>query len=122
MNIKPSVLVCDDDPRIRLLIKVNLVKHNYRVAEFENGQQLIDYLRCNSADLIILDIGMPTMDGFQTCEWIQQHGIRTPIIVLTAYEDIDYQSRAADMGVHEFMIKPIHLQEFISHVEQALQD
>ena len=118
---QPCILVCDDDPLIRKVIKANLIKRNYQVSEFENGQQLIDYLQNDTGDLIILDLGMPIMNGFDTCVWIRQHDIDTPIIVLTAYEDFDLKYRAISLGVDDYMHKPFQIQDFLARIERAIK-
>lgn len=120
MDNKQSILVCDDDPRIRQLIRVNLTHRNYQVAEFENGQQLINYLGHKSADLIILDLGMPVMNGFDACVWIRQHGITIPIIVLTAMEDGEARRQAFDSGASDYMTKPFLPQSLMAHMAEIM--
>ena len=120
MGNKQSVLVCDDDPRIRQLIRVNLTQRNYQVAEFENGQQLVNYLGHDGADLIILDLGMPVMNGFDTCVWIRQHGIKIPIIVLTAIEDSEARRQAVDSGANDYMTKPFQPQSLMALMAEVM--
>jgi DNA-binding response OmpR family regulator len=91
-----SVLMADDDPRIRQLVSVNLTRRKYAVHEVEDGEQAIEYLKRETPDLVILDLVMPRMSGADVCAWIRQRNSDVPIMVLSAYDEEDLKVRAVN--------------------------
>jgi DNA-binding response OmpR family regulator len=113
---KLRVLVADDDPRIRQVISINLKKRNWAVYEVENGGQVVEYLKREIPDLIVLDLGMPVMNGYDVCAWIRQRGMKVPILVLTAYAGMDLKIRALDAGADDYVTKPFKTDEFLARL------
>ena len=113
---KRTVLVADDDPRIRQVISINLKKRNWDVHEVENGGQVVDYLKRSIPDLIVLDLGMPVMNGYDVCAWVRQRGMAVPILILTAYGGLDLKIRALDAGANDYVTKPFKTDEFIARL------
>jgi DNA-binding response OmpR family regulator len=102
-----KILVADDEMRIRVLLNDFLIREGYSVTEAENGKQALDLAINDRFDLIILDVMMPVMDGFEACKKIRQI-CDTPIMMLTARsEDIDELS-GIDMGADDYVTKPFN--------------
>lgn len=88
------------------------------VGIFNNGEQVIDYLRNYSADIIITDIRMPIKDGLQVAEYVKENGLATKVIVITGYREFEYARKAIEYGVHNIITKPINMALLIKAVEE----
>jgi len=117
----PSVLIADDDPTIRQVLSINLKKRNFIVYQAENGRQVVDFLAHTIPDLVVLDLSMPVMNGTEVCDWIQQHGIDVPILVLTALSDSELKVHMLNAGADDYMTKPFVLEEFLARVRALLR-
>ena len=108
--IEPLVLIIDDDPAIRLLCTEALESAGFRTAECndaESAQDLIDDLK---PDVLLLDVIMPGMDGFELCAMLRQQSVTKfiPILIMTGLEDVDSIDRAFEVGATAFITKPIN--------------
>ncbi|MHB8626567.1 MAG: response regulator transcription factor [Aggregatilineales bacterium] len=118
---KLSVLVADDDPKIRQLLNISLSQQNYVVYDVENGRQAIEFLEREIPNLVVLDLGMPVINGVEVCGWIRERGINIPIMVLTAYSGIDLNISVLDAGADEYMTKPFILEEFLARLRALIR-
>ncbi len=118
---RPSVLIVDDDPKIRRLIAVNLMGRNYVVREAADGAQAMAYLGRETPDLIILDLAMPGISGNDVCVWIREQKIDVPIMVLSAYHEEDLKVRALDAGADDFTTKPFSTEEFLARLRALMR-
>src|SRR5579859_1542335 len=118
---KLSVLVADDDPRIRKLVGVNLAQRNYTVQEVESGEAATEYLERTTPDLVILDLVMPGMKGDDVCLWIRRRGLDVPIMVLSAYDEEDLKVRALDAGADDYVTKPFKAEEFLARLRALMR-
>ncbi len=105
-----SVLVADDDPMVRLLARESLKHADFEVSEAANGREALirfDQLR---PDIVMLDVRMPVMDGFEACSRLREHpaGTLTPILMVTGLDDVDSINRAYEAGATDFATKPIN--------------
>ena len=107
---KPLIQVVDDDLATRLLMRASLEKAGFRVATAEDGLIAISEFEQLQPDVILLDVMMPKLDGFDTCRAIRKlsGGEHTPILMITGLEDIDSIHRAFDSGATDFTTKPIN--------------
>jgi len=107
---KPLALVVDDDLSLRLSMCAALAKAGFKTLEAENGQQAIDSFQSNSPDLILLDVIMPDMDGFETCKAIRElhEGRYSQILMVTGLDDTESIERAFEAGANDFVSKPIN--------------
>ena len=118
---KLKVLVVDDESRMRKLVKDFLVKSNYDVVEAEDGQQAVDiFYELNDIALIILDVMMPRMDGWQVCREIRAYS-KVPIIMLTAKSDERDELQGFELGVDEYISKPFSPKILVARVEAILR-
>ncbi|NOT97236.1 MAG: response regulator, partial [Nitrospira sp.] len=106
----PLALIVDDDLTFRTLFRMSLDQLNLRVEEAASGQEAIELATMRMPDIVILDMQMPDMDGFTTCQRLRQlpGGDVVPILVITGLDDVESIARAYDMGATDFIIKPCH--------------
>jgi DNA-binding response OmpR family regulator len=118
---KLKILVVDDESRMRKLVKDFLVRKNYDVIEAENGEQAIDiFFSKKDIALIILDVMMPKLDGWQVCREVRQYS-KVPIIMLTAKSDEKDELLGFDLGVDEYISKPFSPKILVARVEAVLR-
>ncbi len=117
---KLKILVVDDESRMRKLVKDFLVKQNYEVLEAENGAEALDVFETDGIALVILDVMMPKMDGWQTCKEIREYS-KVPIIMLTAKSDERDELQGFDLGVDEYISKPFSPKILVARVEAILR-
>lgn len=121
METTIKILVVDDESRMRKLVKDFLVKSNYEVVEAEDGAQAVDiFFEQNDIDLIILDVMMPKMDGWQVCREIRAYS-KVPIIMLTAKADERDELQGFELGVDEYISKPFSPKILVARVEAILR-
>jgi two-component system, cell cycle response regulator len=108
MNANPTVLIVDDDAAGREAINGVLYAQNYDLISAENGQAALDLAREHIPDLILLDVMMPEMDGFQVCQQLRQDPIlcEIPVLMVTALDDRDSRLRGIEAGADDFISKP----------------
>lgn len=106
----PLVLIVDDDPTTRKLLRMLLSKEKYKIAEVENGQQCLEAYRQLKPDLVLMDAMMPVMDGFTCCLKLKNlpRGDRTPVLIITGLDDRVSVDRAFEVGATDYITKPIH--------------
>lgn len=116
-----KILVVDDEARMRKLVKDFLSKSGYEVLEAEDGSQALDiFFEQNDIALIILDVMMPKMDGWQTCREVRQYS-KVPIIMLTAKSDERDELQGFQLGVDEYISKPFSPKILVARVEAILR-
>lgn len=116
-----KILVVDDENRMRKLVKDFLLKSNYEVLEAADGSQALDiFFEHNDIDLIILDVMMPKMDGYQVCREIRTYS-KVPIIMLTAKSDERDELMGFELGVDEYISKPFSPKILVARVEAILR-
>jgi PAS domain S-box-containing protein len=126
---KFRMLVAEDDMGHRRLIEKNLRQHDLDVTYVDNGQQAVEAATTQTFDMIVLDMQMPVMDGFQAVQHIRQQGIQTPIIALTSHVISEDRNRCLDVGCTDYLLKSADMSELSrvmevcldSHVETLLQ-
>ena len=119
-----KVLVVDDDRSARLILTKALAKTGFTVIEAENGHKAINILEKHSPDLVLLDVNMPGMDGFETCRRIRANpkGAPVPVMMITSTDAPDDIRKAYDAGATDFMSKPISsliVRERVSYMLRA---
>src|SRR5947209_19559103 len=92
-----TILIVDDEPRIRDFVRMNLEMEHYRVIEASNGLEALDQLREHLPDLLVLDVSMPEMDGFETLRSIREVST-VPVIMLTVRQSENDKIRGLDLG------------------------
>lgn len=114
------LLVVDDEPTIREGIKLAL-GDDYRVTGFANAEDALDALKKTSPDLILLDIGLPGMDGIEALAQIKRCNPHILVIMITAYEDFDSVIRSMKLGAHDYVVKPLQMDQLELTIGNALE-
>ena len=118
---KTKILVVDDESRMRKLVKDFLVRQGYTVLEAADGMEAMDYFyEDKDIALVILDVMMPKMDGWQVCREIRMHS-KVPIIMLTARSEERDELQGFDLGVDEYIPKPFSPKILVARVEAILR-
>ncbi len=120
---KPTILVVDDETHIVELVKFNLEKEGYHVLAAQDGLEAYNTAKKERPDLIILDVMLPEMDGFEVCRLVQKDReiAETPIIMLTARsEEID-KILGLEIGADDYMTKPFSPRELLARVKARLR-
>ena len=115
-----TVLVADDDPVILRLIQVNLELEGYNVLTANNGQEAVDQAAESHPDLVILDIMMPRLDGYQACETLKSNAETNgiPVIFLSAKAQQSDIEKGKSFGVADYLTKPFDPSELLEVVER----
>ena len=114
------ILVVEDEASIADLIRLYLEKADYQVLLAADGGTGIQLFRESSPDLVILDVMLPVMDGWQVCAAIRETS-KTPIIMLTAKEETDDKVHGLELGADDYITKPFDLQVFVSRAKATLR-
>ncbi len=114
------ILVVDDEPRMTRFIRMNLELEGYRVIEAHNGLEALDKARTNLPDLVILDVMMPELDGFDTLEMLREVS-NVPVIMLTVRSDEEDKVRGLQLGADDYVTKPFGARELASRVRAVLR-
>lgn len=117
-----TILIVDDEQRMRKLVRDYMIREGYKVLEAADGRQALDIFNNegNSISLIILDVMMPEMDGWQVCAQIRKTS-RVPIIMLTAKSDERDELRGFELGVDEYVTKPFSPRTLSARVNAILR-
>ena len=110
----------DDEPRIRDLVRMNLELEHYRVIEASNGIEALKELRDNLPDLVVLDVMMPEMDGFETLKAIREVST-VPVVMLTVRQSEQDRIRGLDLGADDYIAKPFSPRELLSRIRALLR-
>jgi two-component system KDP operon response regulator KdpE len=120
MSNAPHILVIDDEPQILRAIRTILTEKQFRVSTASRGEEGLTLAASTEPDLIILDLGLPDMDGVEVCsrlrEWTQ-----TPIIILSVRDSERDKVAALDMGADDYLTKPFGIEELLARVRVALR-
>lgn len=116
----PRILVIDDEPQIRKFMRISLAANGYEVIEAENATQGIEAARTQSPDLLILDLGLPDLDGQEVISAVrEQSGV--PIIVLSVRAQELDKVEALDRGANDYVVKPFGIAELMARVRAILR-
>lgn len=120
MSAEPHILVIDDELQIQRAIRTILTEKGFRVTTASNGEEGLTLAAANEPDIIILDLGLPDMDGVEVCsrlrEWTQ-----TPIIILSVRDSERDKVGALDKGADDYLTKPFGIEELLARVRVALR-
>lgn len=117
---RTRILVIDDEPQIRRFLGISLGAQGYRVLEAATGRQGLDALRANPPDLVILDLGLPDMDGQQVLRELRTESA-VPVIVLSVRSNESEKVAALDAGANDYVSKPFGLQELSARLRALLR-
>ncbi|MGQ0614481.1 MAG: HD domain-containing phosphohydrolase [Planctomycetaceae bacterium] len=115
------LLVVDDEPMIREILRETLEQEGYRVTEAENGKVACDLVARNDVDLIITDVKMPVMDGFTLMKNLGNLTQELPVIVVTSFSDVDVAVDAIRLGAYDYIVKPFNISQVTISVRRATE-
>jgi two-component system copper resistance phosphate regulon response regulator CusR len=115
------ILLVEDEPRVAAFIARGLRERSYAVDLVGDGEAALYQAAINDYDLIILDVMLPRRDGFSVCREWREGGLRIPILMLTARDDIDDRVRGLDSGADDYLVKPFAFKELLARLRALLR-
>jgi DNA-binding response OmpR family regulator len=116
-----KILVVEDNKNMRKLMTTYLKKNNYETLEAEDGEKALEIMDNNHVDLIISDIMMPNMDGYELTKELRNANYMIPILLVTAKDTIDDKREGFLLGVDDYMVKPVDMDEMVLRVGVLLR-
>ena len=116
-----KILIVEDNDNLRRMIDIYLKQNNFETYLAKDGLEALDILDCNSVDLIICDIMMPKMNGFELIEELRSVYVDLPIIIVTAKESKEDKIIGFELGTDDYMTKPIDLEELLMRIKALLR-
>lgn len=116
-----NILIVEDNKDMRELICIALEQHDFSVYNATDGEKALDILENTTIDLIIADIMMPNMNGYELTDLLRQSNDFTPILMITARDDYDSMQTGFLRGVDDYMVKPININELLLRVRALLR-
>jgi DNA-binding response OmpR family regulator len=117
---KKKILIVEDEPALQETLAYNLKRQGYEILLAKDGRQAVEMARQAKPDLIVLDIMLPILDGFEVCRIIRQE-LNAPIIMLTARDDEIDRVIGLEMGADDYLTKPFSMREFLARVKAHLR-
>ncbi|MGN7469735.1 response regulator transcription factor [Brevibacillus sp. SAFN-007a] len=114
------IMIVDDDPHIRELVRVFLHNDGFETVEAENGVEALEKMESSGADLVVLDIMMPQMDGWELCRQLRAH-YDIPLLMLTAKGETAQKIKGFELGTDDYLVKPFEPAELVVRVKALLK-
>jgi two-component system, OmpR family, KDP operon response regulator KdpE len=115
-----TILIVDDEPQIRRVMRTTLSSQGYAVVEAKSGEEALDWIRNERPDLIILDVNLPGISGLETCREIRTSS-DVPVIMLTVRNTEREKVQALDAGADDYVVKPFGVEELMARIRAALR-
>lgn len=116
----PRLLLVDDDPRIRAVLRLGLTDHGFQVDVVGTGLEGLAAVTAAPPDAVLLDVGLPDLDGFEVCRRIRQHS-RLPVIMVSARAGSHDVAAGLDAGADEYVTKPVTAPELAARIDEVLR-
>lgn len=121
MNKNTKILLVEDEESLAVGLKFNLEEENYEVKHARDGREALEFYEKEEFDLVILDIMLPYIDGFEVANRIRSENPQLPILMLTARTRKEDKIHGLELGADDYMSKPFHLAELLLRVKRMLQ-
>jgi len=115
------LLLVDDEDNLRTMLEAALNHHGFEVVSAANGRQALDAVAATHPAVIVLDVMMPDLDGFEVCRRLRQNGNRTPVVFLTAKDSTEDAVRGLTLGGDDYLVKPFSLEELVARINAVLR-
>jgi two-component system, OmpR family, response regulator len=115
------LLIVDDEANLRSMLSAALRHHGFDVSEAADGRQALDAVARDKPDLIVLDVMLPELDGFEVCRRLRNDGDHTPVLFLTARDATDDKVRGLTLGGDDYLQKPFSLDELVARAQAVLR-
>jgi DNA-binding NtrC family response regulator len=122
MAKKSSILVVDDEEALRSVLGNELINEGYEVRTASDGDEAIAELNKAVFDLVLLDIKMPRVSGFEVLKHIREHSSRTKVVMLTGFADLKNAIESKKLGADDFVSKPYDLVDLLTTIERVLSE
>jgi two-component system alkaline phosphatase synthesis response regulator PhoP len=119
--MQKKILIVEDEPGIQLSLKDELESEGYTVIQAEDGEEGLDLARNQAPDLIVLDVMMPVMNGYEVCKQLRREGNHTPILMLTVKDKEIDKVLGLELGADDYVTKPFSLREVVARVKAILR-
>lgn len=119
--MRPHIMVIDDDEKITSLLRRSLAFEGYEVTTAHDGAEGLRLLAQRQADLIVLDVMMPRLDGWEVCRRLRAAGIASPVLLLTAKDEVQDRVKGLDLGADDYLVKPFALEELLARIRALLR-
>ncbi|MDF2657461.1 MAG: mprA [Paenibacillus sp.] len=119
--MREHILVIDDDDKITSMLRRSLAFEGYSVVTANNGAEGLKQMLALEPNLLILDVMMPHMDGWEVCRRVREGGSQVPILMLTAKDEIADRVKGLDLGADDYLVKPFALEELLARVRSLLR-
>src|SRR5271169_6098840 len=116
-----SILIVEDDPAILRVVKDNFVSRGYQVQTARNGEEGLEAALAGKADLILLDIMLPKINGFEICRAVRAEKLEMPILMLTAKGQEEDIVRGLELGADDYITKPFSVRELLARAQAFLR-
>lgn len=117
-----KILVVEDEKDLNNIITKHLKKNNFSVDSVYDGEEALEYLDYGNYDLIILDIMLPKMNGYEVVKNLRTNKNETPVLMLTARDAIEDKIKGLDLGADDYLIKPFDFGELLAESELLLEE
>jgi two-component system response regulator MprA len=121
MTEQARILVVDDEPAVQHALSRALALERYEVALSGDGGDALVRMADGAYDVVILDVSMPVLDGLEVCRRVRAQGNRTPVLMLTARDQVDDRVAGLDAGADDYLVKPFALRELMARVRALLR-
>lgn len=121
MADRKRILVADDDPDLLDLLQMDLSHQGYDTLTAANGKDALQVAMAEKLDLILLDVMMPKLDGFEVCAGLRRLGHTTPVLMLTAKGQVEDRVTGLDAGADDYLVKPFSTEELLARVRALLR-
>ncbi|MBD8499813.1 MULTISPECIES: response regulator transcription factor [Paenibacillus] len=119
--MRPYILIVDDDEKITSMLRRGLVFDGYEVQTAPNGAEGLRQVIIREPDLVILDVMMPEVDGWEVCRRLREAEISVPVLMLTAKDEVQDRVKGLDTGADDYLVKPFALEELLARVRALLR-
>ncbi|MFB5673285.1 response regulator transcription factor [Paenibacillus terreus] len=119
--MRSKVLIIDDDEKIVSMLRRGLAFEGYEVTTAANGAEGLNQLLIDEPDVVVLDVMMPQVDGFEVCRRLRAAGSTVPILMLTAKDEVENRVKGLDIGADDYLVKPFALEELLARVRALLR-
>jgi two-component system KDP operon response regulator KdpE len=119
-DLKPVILLIEDEPQMRTFVRIALTAHDYRIVEASTGKEGLEQAVAHVPDLVLLDLGLPDMDGTEVTQRLREWSV-APVIILSARGQEQYKVQALDAGADDYLTKPFGSAELMARIRVALR-
>jgi DNA-binding response OmpR family regulator len=115
------VVVVEDEPLIVTMLEINLRRNGHEVTCFQTAEALLEFIDQNSCDIILLDIMLPGMNGDEALQVLRGQGVRTPVLMLTARQELAIKVKTLGAGADDYLAKPFDMEELLVRIQALLR-